>query len=814
MRKTVFKKSAALVLAATMMISMAGCGKSNKDSSDTNTKNTKDMVYSGEELVFEGIQGDVSTVTVQGDKVYIETYEWISDEDATVETADTEVDEDAAGETTDTEADEDASEEETTAEEVTEDTSEEQTAEEDTEEAEESETSDDVEVTDVEGTSVTRFYCANADGTDLTEITLPETSDDEWKNNVFANEDGSYTYVYSSYDSKTDNTTYSVIKADDKGNISSKEDVTDILGLTNDNYISKTIMDDEENLIFALESSVKVLDKDLKLVCDLDSEDNTWLEGAAKTKDGQIVVGSSGEKAQVQVVDIENQKWGEKQELDISYFTSGDALMNGMGDYDFYYKDDSGVYGYDLTAKKSTQIMDYLASNIDSNNAYNMVPFTDGKFLCSYWDDENSKVYVYSKVDASTIKDKTTITVATNYIDDEIKKAAMEFNQNHDEYQIEFKDYSNEEDPTTKMNADMIAGNVADIICLNDLPVEQYVSKGLLEDLTPYFEKDEELSTDDIIDSLREAMEIDGKLYYVDSQFSVSTLMASSKDVGNEMGWTFDDLKELLDEKGDDVRPLYSTSKENMLYTFAGNATIDYVNWSTGECNFDSQDFKDILEICNRGTDEEAGYEEDSESMPTLLQSGKVLFCEGSFGLDEMQMYSKMFNDNLVFIGYPAEDKQGSYFSLYNNLGIYSKSEVKDAAWEFIRTFMTKEYQGKQVSTGNMWNIPSRKDAYDLKVQIAMATETFTDEYGTEHEPVDSSWGWDDLEVQIGPSSQADVDAYTELIDSTTKIGGYNQSIMDIIVEESKSYFTGDKTVDEVADVIQNRVKTYVNENR
>jgi ABC-type glycerol-3-phosphate transport system substrate-binding protein len=251
-----------------------------------------------------------------------------------------------------------------------------------------------------------------------------------------------------------------------------------------------------------------------------------------------------------------------------------------------------------------------------------------------------------------------------------------------------------------------------------------------------------------------------------------------------------------------------------MLYTFAGNATIDYVNWSTGECNFDSQDFKDILEICNRGTDEEAGYEEDSESMPTLLQSGKVLFCEGSFGLDEMQMYSKMFNDNLVFIGYPAEDKQGSYFSLYNNLGIYSKSEVKDAAWEFIRTFMTKEYQGKQVSTGNMWNIPSRKDAYDLKVQIAMATEKFTDEYGTEHEPVDSTWGWDDLEVQIGPSSQADVDAYTELIDSTTKIGGYNQSIMDIIVEESKSYFTGDKTVDEVADVIQNRVKTYVNENR
>jgi hypothetical protein len=127
---------------------------------------------------------------------------------------------------------------------------------------------------------------------------------------------------------------------------------------------------------------------------------------------------------------------------------------------------------------------------------------------------------------------------------------------------------------------------------------------------------------------------------------------------------------------------------------------------------------------------------------------------------------------------------------------------------------MTKEYQGKQVSADTIYNIPSRKDALDLQIQMATTTEKFTDEYGTEHEPVDSYWGWDDLDVKVGPSSQSDVDTYMELIDSTTKIGGYNQSIMDIIIEESKAYFSGDKTVDETAEVIQNRVKTYVNENR
>jgi ABC-type glycerol-3-phosphate transport system substrate-binding protein len=251
-----------------------------------------------------------------------------------------------------------------------------------------------------------------------------------------------------------------------------------------------------------------------------------------------------------------------------------------------------------------------------------------------------------------------------------------------------------------------------------------------------------------------------------------------------------------------------------MLYSLAGNATIDNVDWTTGECNFDSQDFKDILEICSTGADDEDGYYEDEDSMPTLIQEGKVLFVEGSVSLSEMQLYKKMFDDNMTFIGYPAEDKQGSYFTVSNGLGIYSKSEVKDAAWEFIRTFMTKEYQGKQVSADTIYNIPSRKDALDLQIQMATTTEKFTDEYGTEHEPVDSSWGWDDLDVKVGPSSQSDVDTYMELIDSTTKIGGYNQSIMDIIIEESKAYFSGDKTVDETAEVIQNRVKTYVNENR
>ena len=41
-----------------------------------------------------------------------------------------------------------------------------------------------------------------------------------------------------------------------------------------------------------------------------------------------------------------------------------------------------------------------------------------------------------------------------------------------------------------------------------------------------------------------------------------------------------------------------------------------------------------------------------------------------------------------------------------------------------------------------------------------------------------------------------------------------SQELINIITEEAAPYFAGQKNVNEVADIIQNRVQIYVNENR
>lgn len=823
MRKGLLKKSVAVCMAAVLMFSMTGCGDKGGSEKDEKKENTNDMVYEGSDIAIDGVEGDISQIFVKGDRLYFNTYEWIEggssdteekEDDSTDEEASSEEDTGATGE----ESTEEGSESENTTEEDTGDvTSEEEgevtsetTQEDTTEEASTEDTGED-EGEVIEGTTVNRLYVANLDGTGAEEIPLPELSDNEYMGSMMVNDSNEICILLNSYNEKTEQSTTSMLKLDETGKELSREDITKALELDENSYYSQIMVDGKGRIIAVMENAVKVLDENYKVVGEIKSD--SYLEGTAITKDGEIICGSSGEEsAQVQVLDVDGKKWGETIKLDLKYFSGSGSLMNGNDEYDFYYRDDNGIYGYSIESQKAVKLMDFVASNLSSENSWNIIPISKDTFLGIVYNEDGSSLVKYTKVDPADIADKTVITVGGAYVDDSVKRAAIEFNKTNKQYKIEFKDYSNEEDPETKLNADIIAGNIPDILYISDTGLlNQYISKGILEDLTPYFDKDSDISTEDIMKPVLEAMKVDDKLYYVATSFSVSTLVASSKDVGTESGWTFEDLKKLLEEKGDSARPFYSENKSGMLWSLMAVGASDFVDWQTGECSFDSQDFKDILEICNTGKTEEMEYDEDSPSLPSLIQQGKVLFNEGYVSLEEIQVYKAMYKDDITFIGYPNKDKEGSYFNLNTLFGISSKSDVKDGAWEFIRTFMTKEYQG---TNGNLWDTPTRQDCYDMMVKAKMATKTYTDELGQEISPVESTYGYDDLEVEIKPSSQEEVDMYTDLINSTKKISGYDNEIMGIIEEETKAYFEGEKSLDDTAAIIQNRVRTYVNENR
>ena len=69
------------------------------------------------------------------------------------------------------------------------------------------------------------------------------------------------------------------------------------------------------------------------------------------------------------------------------------------------------------------------------------------------------------------------------------------------------------------------------------------------------------------------------------------------------------------------------------------------------------------------------------------------------------------------------------------------------------------------------------------------------------------------VEVEVVPLTEEETGKILEYIMSLDTVCTYNEELNNIITEETESYFSGQKTVDEVVDIIQSRAKIYVNEN-
>ena len=330
-----------------------------------------------------------------------------------------------------------------------------------------------------------------------------------------------------------------------------------------------------------------------------------------------------------------------------------------------------------------------------------------------------------------------------------------------------------------------------------------------MEDLTPYLEADTEIKRENYVEKAFNAYEKDGKLYGIVPAFTIQTVIGKTSDVGSEPGWTIDDVMALMDSKPEGTELFEYCTKDSIL-NYCCIASLDnFVDWETGECKFDDGYFEKVLEFANRFP-KESEWNEDDDSTPTKIQSGRLLLQ--SFSISEMeyyQMYSMMYGEPITFIGYPSNGGSGSYITPTIALGINTKAKQKDGAWEFLRNFLMEDYQENNIE----WYFPTLQTALDAMFEEAM-TEDYYELDGEKIKQPKTTWGYDDWEAEIYAATKEQVDAVKELIEITDGVFNSNQEIANIISEEAAPFFDGQKSAKDVADVVQSRVKIYVNENR
>ena len=191
---------------------------------------------------------------------------------------------------------------------------------------------------------------------------------------------------------------FELVKTDAAGNELARRSVSEICG--EEGYLDYMIADRKGNLIVAGHERVAVLDENLELGGYLFLND-ARVTGLALGKDGQIFCSMMSDLGteMVRTLNID------KMELESTYrmkrHTNIFAVMNGSGQYDFYYQNDEGVFGYLIKDKKGAKLMDYAASGVAENRQGYFFPLEDGRILGCTEDvkEDVLGVAIYSKAD-------------------------------------------------------------------------------------------------------------------------------------------------------------------------------------------------------------------------------------------------------------------------------------------------------------------------------------------------------------------------------------------------------------------------------
>ncbi len=305
--------------------------------------------------------------------------------------------------------------------------------------------------------------------------------------------------------------------------------------------------------------------------------------------------------------------------------------------------------------------------------------------------------------------------------------------------------------------------------------------------------------------------------------------MGAASVVGDEPGWTYDEFNAALNEMRERVPECTAfdqyMTRDGALQTCLALDMADFVDWQTGKVSFDSEQFVKLLEFADSFPTEfdweNYTYSESDDIGNRLSQGLQMLVQTSAYSIEDIfyNNYTQFMGGKITYIGYPTAHGTGNMISLSEaGYAMSSKSPYKDVIWEFLRSFLTKEYQE------DGYSLSSRIDVFEEKAKAATTIQYQKNEDGNfvlddkgEKIPIARYSMWDAKEQKakdIYALEPAQVDQILELIKSTTKVADYNQEILSIVSEQAAPFFAGQKTAEEVAKLVQSKANIYVNEQR
>lgn len=396
------------------------------------------------------------------------------------------------------------------------------------------------------------------------------------------------------------------------------------------------------------------------------------------------------------------------------------------------------------------------------------------------------------------------------------------FNDADNGYRIVLKDYAEGmsfEKPAEQevidaadlqLSLDIMKSEVIDIIpnVFRDMgKYDSLAQKGAFVDLNTYLDRDEEINHETLFDNVLRVCELNGKLFYMPLGFSIDTLVGPTKYVGSKENWTFEEMKERWESMPEGSTISRHKVKDYVYFTILRGCLSSFIDYENTECHFDSDEFIDMLKFID-SFDSSGGYKDEGTWDAPVFVIDVPIYGFTNFHYGYIQeTYGT--EEPVTFVGYPSEDGCGSFINVREHqiaVSAMSSEEKQRGAWEFMKTLLSYECQ-----CDSLYFEGAEKEEAAFPVNMAAFEKRGADQYENEGKSNKTMHNMEEMDE--GYLTKAEYDRLVGLINSIKTVNNeLDNDVFDVINEEIYSMFAGEKTAEEVAEMIQNRVQILVSE--
>lgn len=489
--------------------------------------------------------------------------------------------------------------------------------------------------------------------------------------------------------------------------------------------------------------------------------------------------------------------------------------------------DSYGITCFDGTGKVSDKILDfkqymiltsgYTPTAMDIDQTGNIYILTKGndKYEITKYDIQSGK---------HTAKARKAITLAVSAAERWLETAALKFQKVNKDYSIEIKQYDNTQDQDTQagsenyakaLNTELLTGRGPDIICASKLSFEKYSDKNLLADLGELLQQDKDFNKNNYYTNIFDALKYKDKLFTLPVCVNFSVLAANKKilqsqAINPDSKWTWDDFGKTGQKLPKDKKMFVSMSSKSLLSYMLNGSISNFINETEKKASFDSAEFISLLKTAKQYGDSKIPNDKfntgnSNYSDIGAVQRGSVVFNPMTVGDYGSYAFLKgMYNNQVKLMEFPSVGEyKGGTFDSDSLFSINNNSKNKAVAWEFLKFLLSDEIQ-----SGDLDGFAVNKQA------LAKTAKNMMDQTkgGGMCMMASTKDGKDPVTIDAKPLSQQDIDYINSFIEKASVYNRSNSGINNIIDSETTPFFSGEKTAEEVAKVIQNKVSIYLGE--